>query len=254
MHVKQSKIMMNLFSRRRERLPLFFTTDVHCHVIPGVDHGSPDPATSIELLKRMSSWGLRRIVGTPHVTEDVFVNNPDTLVPAAASLRAAVEKANMDMEIVQSAEYRIDNLFRSQIESGQLCPFPGGYILVENSFVQEPWGLEELLFDLKIKGLRPILAHPERYLYYHSRPERYKALHSAGTLFQVNLLSLAGYHGKDEKKMAERLIEEGMADFIGTDLHHHRHADFIEDYLVTKDYRRHSEILTGRILNDSLEF
>ena len=247
-------LMMSLFSRRRERQPLFFTTDVHCHVIPGVDHGSPDVSMSLELLERMSSWGIRRIVGTPHVTESVFVNDSGTLSPAAAMLRKAVARKEIPVAIAQSAEYRIDELFKEQVEEGRLCPFPGKFLLVENSFMQEPWELDSILFDLKVKGFKPILAHPERYLYYHSRPERYRDLHNAGTLFQVNLLSLAGYHGKAEKRMAERLIADDMVDFIGTDLHHHRHADSIEEYLASKEYRKYSEILSNRVLNDSLIF
>lgn len=246
--------MMSLFSRRRERQPLFFSTDVHCHVIPGVDHGSPDISTSLELLERMSSWGIRRIVGTPHVTESVFVNDPETLAPAAALLHDAVVEKGISLDMAQSAEYRIDELFKEQAKAGRLCPFPGNYLLVENSFMQEPWGLDNILFDLSVKGFKPILAHPERYLYYHSRPERYRDLHNAGTLFQVNLLSLAGYHGKAEKRMAERLIAEDLVDFIGTDLHHHRHADTIEEYLASKEYRRHEELLSHRVLNDSLIF
>lgn len=78
-------------------------------------------------------------------------------------------------------------------------PFPDNYLLIENSFIQEPWNIEQLVFDLQVRGYKPILAHPERYLYYHARGNRYKELHR-NLLFQVNVLSLAGYYGKQEKK------------------------------------------------------
>ena len=92
-------------------------------------------------------------------------------------------------------------------------PYPNNYILVENSFIQEPWNVEQVLFDLKVKGYKPILAHPERYSYYHNRFERYDAIYRSGTMFQVNLLSLAGYYGKAEKKTAEMLVEKNMVNF-----------------------------------------
>ena len=149
-----------------------------------------------------------------------------------------------------AAEYRLDELFLDHMEKDILMPYPNNYILVENSFIQEPWNVEQVLFDLKVKGYKPILAHPERYSYYHNRFERYDAIYRSGTMFQVNLLSLAGYYGKAEKKTAEMLVEKNMVNFLGTDLHNHRHADAIEGYLASKDYRRHSLALQSRICND----
>ena len=85
--------------------------------------------------------------------------------------------------------------------------------------MQEPWNLETLIFDLQVKGMQPILAHPERYSYYYNRKDRLKELHKTGLMFQINLLSPAGAYGKAERKAAEYLIKEGLVDFIGTDLH-----------------------------------
>lgn len=97
------------------------------------------------------------------------------------------------------------------------------------------------------------MAHPERYYYYfEEHPERYEQLHRAGTLFQINVLSLAGAYSKKEKRTAEKLIEKGFVDFLGTDLHNFRHADAIDAYLTTKDARRHFEALEGRLLNDKV--
>lgn len=244
--------MFKIFSRRKELNQLCFSTDIHNHILPGVDHGSPDTATSLELIDRMKQWGIRRIYPTPHVTDGTFENTPQSMDAAFNTLREALDaRGKGDFMPAHSAEYRLDSLFMDNYNAGTLHPFPNNYLLVENSFMQEPWGLDDLLFRLKVDGFKPVLAHPERYLYYHSDKSRYKALHQAGTLFQMNLLSLAGYHGKDEKRMAEWLISEGLVDFLATDMHHHRHADCLEGYLYSKESTKHLKALEGRLRNDS---
>lgn len=243
--------MFNFF-KKRDNTPvkLFFQTDIHCHVIPGIDDGSPSAEISVELVSRMATWGINRIIATPHVTESTFENTHETMDKAMESLVAALKKHGIEMDLSHSAEYRLDDLFARHLKNGTLTPFPNDYLLVENSFIQEPWGLDETLFELTVKGYQPMLAHPERYSYYHDHKERYKKLHEAGTLFQINLLSLAGHYGRDVRKIADYLIEEGMVDFIGTDLHNERHVHSIEAYLHSKDYRRDSDRLAGIILND----
>lgn len=244
--------MFNLF-RKKINTPaeLFFHTDIHSHVIPGIDDGSPSADISAELVKRMKSWGLNRLIATPHVTESTFENTPEIMDKAMETLQSELMSQGIDIELSHSAEYRLDDLFGREFAAGNISPFPNDFLLVENSFIQEPWGLDETLFDLKVKGYNPILAHPERYMYYHSKKERYKKLHNDGTLFQINLLSLAGHYGRDVRRTVDFLIEQGMVDFIGTDLHNERHADAIEAYLASKEYRRDSAALKGVILNDT---
>lgn len=242
--------MFNFFSSKKEPEKLCVSTDIHCHVIPGIDDGSRDVETSIELVERMQSWGINRIIATPHVTQDTFENTPASMGDALSLLRAELDKKGNSIDISHSAEYRIDELFVSQLEQGLVVAMPNNYLLVENSFIQEPWNLDRILFDLKVKGYKPILAHPERYHYYHRHFDRYKEIRAAGTFLQINLLSLSGYYGKDEKNIAMKLIENNLVDFLGTDMHNHRHADAIEEFLASKDYKR----IRGRLAlkNDTL--
>ncbi len=244
--------MFNFFRKKHDTpAELFFHTDIHSHVIPGIDDGSPSADVSAKLIKRMKSWGLTRLIATPHVTESTFENTPEIMDKAMGTLKSVLQSQGIDIELSHSAEYRLDDLFGRQFADGNISPFPNDFLLVENSFIQEPWGLDETLFDLKVKGYSPILAHPERYPYYHSKKDRYKKLHNDGTLFQVNLLSLAGHYGRDVRRAAEYLIDQGMVDFIGTDLHNEHHADAIEAYLSSKDYRRDRDALQNAILNDT---
>lgn len=244
--------MFNIFRKKSEApAELFFHTDIHSHVIPGIDDGSPSADISARLIQRMKSWGLTRVIATPHVTESTFENTPEIMDQAMNTLKEVLDARGIDIKLSHSAEYRLDDLFGREFASGNISPFPNDFLLVENSFIQEPWGLDETLFDLKVKGYNPILAHPERYSYYHSKKERYKKLHNDGTLFQINLLSLAGHYGRDVRRAAEYLIEQGMVDFIGSDLHNERHADVIEAYLSSKAYLRDRDALRNSILNDT---
>lgn len=243
--------IFSFLSGKSEPAELPFKTDIHCHILPGVDDGSPDVETSVALVERQLSWGIKRIIATPHITEATFPNSPETLDPALDELLQGLRSRGIDVPLSRASENRIDDYFREQLKAGLITTFPNKYILVENSFIQEPWQLDQFLFDLKIQGYKPILAHPERYYYYFDEhPERYDQLHRAGTLFQINVLSLAGAYSKKEKRTAEKLIEKGYVDFLGTDLHNFRHADAIDAYLKSKDARRHFAALEGRLLND----
>ena len=244
---------MSIFSifSGKEPIKLPYTTEVHCHIVPGVDDGSPDAATSANLVERMQSWGIRRIIATPHVTECSFENTSGILDPALGQLHAELKNRGNDIEVIRASENRIDDFFRELLQAGDIKLMPNNYILVENSFTQEPWQLDQFLYDLRIKGMRPILAHPERYYYYHDNGmRRYDELHRAGTYFQINVLSLAGAYGKQEKKVAEKLLEKGYVDFLGSDLHNEHHADDIDRYLTTSSARKHFAALSGRLLND----
>lgn len=242
--------IFNIFSKK-EPLKLPFTTDIHCHIIPGVDDGSPDLETSVKLVRHMQSWGISRIIASPHVTEETFENTAETLDPPLESLNKELARLGINIPVTRSSENRIDDYFRMLLDKGLVKTLPNDYILVECSFIQEPWELDQFLYELRVKGLRPILAHPERYFYFHERDYgRYKQLHDMGTYFQVNVLSLAGGYSKTEKKVAEGMIERGMVDFLGTDLHNFRHVGVIEEYLQSKDAGRHFRAIGGRLMND----
>lgn len=245
--------MFSIFKKKpKEPAELCFATDIHCHIVPGVDDGSPDAATSATLISRMQGWGIRRILASPHVTMNTFENDRTTIDPALASLRAELDSRGMAVNIGTHAEYRIDELFERRLAGNDLMLLPDSHILIENSFFQEPWNLDQIVFDLQVKGMRPILAHPERYSYYYGHKNRLRTLHDAGLAMQINLLSLAGNYGKDELKMAEYLMKNGMVDFIGTDLHKASHADCIDAYLTTSDARSHMADLRQTVRNDSV--
>lgn len=245
--------MFSFFSRSKGAGQLWFETDIHCHVIPGVDDGCPDADTSLEVISRMHDLGLRRIIASPHVTEVTFENDRSTLEPAYRTLldKMKAEGGLDDMEVFYSSENRIDGLFTDNFDKGSLITVPVNddkYVLIENAFVQEPWDLDNTIFQLKVRGFSPILVHPERFIYYHERPERLAQLH-ANVPFQINVLSLAGYYGKQIRKFAESLIDKGFVDYLGTDIHNVRHTESIAEYLKSSQSARDARALSG-IRND----
>lgn len=246
--------IFSFFSKdKKDNNTLFYDTEVHCHILPGIDDGSPDVETSIMLVRRMQQMGIRRIITTSHVTESTFENTPETINNAYNILRSALDEQGIDVEIHPSAEYRMDEYFLSQLNNATLLPFPENYLLIENSFFQPFWEIKELIFDLQLKGYVPILAHPERYMYYHKTKQIYKELHEQGCLFQVNFLSLAGYYHPEVKNMAWQLLDKGMVDFIGSDVHSIKHIDFIQNYIKTKECAKLAQKASG-ILNNKIVF
>ncbi len=245
--------MLNPFkSKPKEAEKLFFNTDIHCHVIPGIDDGASTLEKGVALVKALRRWGITRVVATPHVAEDIFPNSIETITPAFGDLKQVLKDEEVDVKLNHSAEYRIDDYSLTQINDRAIPTIPGNRILVENSFVQEPWNLDDTLFHLKVQGYRLIFAHPERYAYYHDNLKRLKALHFNGMDFQINLLSLAGYYGKQIKEVAEWLVDNNLVEFIGTDIHRQEHIDAIDRYIGSRDYRRHASVLAPRLLNDCL--
>lgn len=244
--------MFSIFNRRpKEPAELCFRTDIHCHIIPGVDDGARNVETSVELIDAMQGFGISRIIASPHVTQDTFENDSSTLDPAMELLNAELKRRGNDMRISHSAEYRIDELFQRRLDANELMLLPNNHILIENSFIQEPWNLDDLVFNLQVKGLTPILAHPERYAYYYNNKDRYRRLHDAGLRMQINLLSLAGAYGKAERAIALHLIKNNLVDFIGTDIHNRRHIAVIAEYLTTKNAYSDMESLRGVVRNDT---
>lgn len=231
--------MLGIFKKNKCEERLFFQTDIHSHVCPGIDDGARSTRHALELIEEMHRLGIRKMIITPHVTDESFPNTLETIGNAFKKISNAVETVGLDIQLDYSAEYRIDDLLLSYLKDGSIRPMPNNYILVENSWIQEPVIMDSFLYTLQSEhGLKPILAHPERYRYYQGEKNRFKSLHEHGVLFQVNLLSLAGHYDKTAKQTAEWLLENDLVDFVGSDLHRTAHIESIKKYLNSKDFKK----------------
>jgi tyrosine-protein phosphatase YwqE len=223
--------MLSLFRKKvKERPDLSgLVTDMHSHLIPGIDDGSPDVETSIKLMQGLMEMGYKKFIATPHILWDIFKNNVRTITPAYNDLKAALAEQQIEVPIKFAAEYFLDYHVDELLEEEQkLLTIKDNWVLVEFSFVSPPLDLKEKLFALQMAGYQPVLAHPERYVYFSRNREVYDELREAGYLFQVNLLSLTGYYGKAPFELAHHLVKSKYVDLLGTDLHHFRHLHAIQ--------------------------
>lgn len=216
----------------------FLGTDLHSHLLPGIDDGAQDMEQSLSLIQTLLGMGFRKLITTPHVMSDLYPNTPAIIRERLSAVRKAAKEKGIGVELDAAAEYLMDEGFEQLLEEGELLTLPGKRVLVEMSFIAAPPKLDEYLFRLQTKGYRPLLAHPERYLFFRENFGRYKELRDRGCGFQLNLLSLTGYYGKPVRENAVALLKAGLVDFLGTDLHHERHAARLRGALEDREMGR----------------
>ncbi len=137
-----------------------------------------------------------------------------------------------EISIQAAAEHMIDDNFESILERGEVMPLGGNYLLVEMSYLQASINFREALEKIRQKGYFSILAHPERYLYLHSQLAQHEAFKKQGVLYQLNLLSLSKYYGKEVQQMAMKLLNKGLIDFAATDVHNIRQLNSLKEVQV----------------------
>ncbi len=226
---------MNFFSRLFRSNPKLqpidlsvLGTDMHSHLIPGIDDGSKSLEDTMAMLKKFSDLGYKKVITTPHIMSDYYRNTPEIIRGGLATVREEIKKQGLAIELEAAAEYYLDYSMLDLIASNQLLTFGDNYILVELSFSQEQPGVKELLFELITEGYKPILAHVERYPYYNNQWKLIDEYHERGVLLQLNINSLSGHYGPMVKRMAEQLIDRDWIDVIGSDCHHMAHLDMID--------------------------
>ena len=229
-----------MFFLKKKEIPLteFFPkgfVDIHSHVLPGIDDGAKDLETSITLIQKMASFGIKNFVTTPHILGDVYPNTPTIIKEKLQLVKNELQKRNMEaITIEAAAEYMLDEQFSALLAKGDILTLKDNLVLVEMSYFSPPINLYDILFQLQLQGYKPILAHPERYVSYHNNLNEFYKLKKAGCLFQLNLLSLTEHYGKGVSKTAEKLIAENLYDFVGTDAHHQGHLGLLQKISNTK--------------------
>ena len=232
-----------LFFKKKE-IPLvdFFPknfVDIHSHVLPGIDDGAKDLNTSIELIQKMSSYGIKNFITTPHVLGDVYPNTTEIINNTLKLVQEELLKRNVtDVSIRAAAEYMMDEQFSVLLKKNELLTLKDNFILVEMSYFSPPMNLYDILFEIQLKGYKPILAHPERYGSYHNNFESYYKLKKAGCLFQLNLLSLTEQYGKPVQNTTNTLLKANLYDFVGTDTHHVHHLDLLKKVGTKKNLEK----------------
>ncbi len=246
--------LKNLFSGKSKEPPFpsitdysGVVTDIHSHLIPNIDDGVKSDEECAEMLRAFVSLGYKKVITTPHIMHDHYRNTPEIILEGLEKIKAVAAKENIPITIDAAAEYYIDEGFMQKLSSGKILTINGKYLLVEISYMNPPDNLPQAFFEIGLAGYTPLLAHPERYPFWYPKFDEYRRLKDQGILFQVNIGSIAGYYGPGAKKIAEKLIDENLVDFIGSDLHGDRHLQAMKIALNDKYLWK----LVGRGLKNS---
>lgn len=244
----------NLFGSSDPALPPadlgVLKADMHSHFIPGIDDGAQDLEQSIEMIKAFAELGYTKVVTTPHVMADGYKNTPEIILGGLEKVRAEIRRQGIAMEIDAAAEYYLDHELEQKVMRGDVLTFGNRHLLFELPFIGEPAVLPGVVFGMQTQGYRPVLAHPERYTFWHADWSKYERLKERGVLFQLNTVALCGAYGPSTKKIAERLIDAGFIDLLGSDCHAMGHVEAIKATL--KEPYLHKLIASGKLLNATL--
>ncbi len=224
--------------------------DMHSHLIPGIDDGAQNIEESIQLITYLKELGFKKCITTPHIFSDMYKNSPETILPGLDLVRKELKFREIEMEIEAAAEYYCDEHFEDLIEKKELLTFGKNYVLFEISFAAEPANLARAIFNLRLAGYNPIMAHPERYEFWHNDFSRYQSLLDKDVLIQVNTNCFTGQYGPGAKRIAEKLAREGMIHFVGSDCHHMGHIELLNKSRTNPVLKKLVE--SGKLMNGTL--
>ncbi len=244
----------NLFGKRKPSLPPLdlglLKCDIHSHFIPGIDDGAPTVEVSLELLHAMHHLGYRKVVTTPHSMADGYKNSPEVILGGLEKLRRSVAESGLEMEVDAAAEYYLDHALLENTAAQKLLTFGTDMVLFELPFLSEPSVLLTLVFEMQTQGYRPVLAHPERYSFWHTDMGSMEKLKDRGVLFQLNMIALAGAYGPAVQKAAEKIVDKGWYELVGSDCHSMKHIAAMEA-TRTEPYL-HKVVESGKLVNAML--
>jgi protein-tyrosine phosphatase len=247
--------MFKLFSRTKSSQQKtdfsLLKADMHSHLIPGIDDGSPDLKASLYYIRGMAALGYTKLITTPHIMWDMYRNERDDILKRLEVLQSAAKNEGIPIELHAAAEYFLDEHVELLLKNNEpLLTISGKMVLVEFSMALVSMNLKDILFDMQMKGYQPVIAHPERYIYLEKNKEFYDELKDIGCMFQLNLLAVGGFYGKAAKELANYLIKKEYYDLVGTDLHHDRHLEALENPALAEPLAK--LIATGKIRNSQL--
>jgi len=224
--------------------------DIHNHILPGIDDGAKTPEDSLALIKGFTEFGVTNFIATPHIMHNYYANNPQTINAALALVKNEFLKNDLKtISVEASAEHMIDDNFEVILENGGIMIMRKEFLLVEMSYLQPPINFDEAIIKVVSKRLFPILAHPERYNFLHHRLKKYSSYKEQGILFQLNLLSLGNFYGKEVPKIAAKLLDEGLIDYVASDIHNLNQLNSLKNLTISKKHIR--QLLP--IINNTIE-
>lgn len=194
--------------------------DLHCHILPGIDDGAADLATSLEMARASVAQGVTTVACTPHILPGLYNNSGSAIREMTKQLQNVLDREQIPLLLVSGADVHVAPDFVAGLRSGRLLSLADSrYVLVEPPHHTAPPQLEDFFFNLLVAGYVPILTHPERLSWVPLRYQAIKRLVRAGVWMQITAGSLAGTFGRKPLYWAERMLEEGHVHLIASDAH-----------------------------------
>lgn len=258
------KFLKNIFQEKEEKIILptqaLVQVDMHSHLLPALDDGVKSLEESFALLTQFAAMGYKRMIMTPHIMGDFYKNSPENILPCLEKLRDFVKENNLDIQLDAAAEYYLDEFLLEKLKKSETLLTFGSdqndtdnntkkFILFETAFMSPPYFLDEAVFLMQSEGYQPVFAHPERYTYLYDNFAILDKMLEKGVLLQINLNSLGGYYAQGAQKLAEKLVQNNLVSFIGTDCHHEKHLKSLEKAQKSKFY---DKLFEAKLLNNSL--
>lgn len=213
-------------------------TDMHSHIIPGIDDGAQHLNDALLMAKKFIDLGYKKLIATPHIMADYFRNTPDTIHKGLDVLREGLHKNQLNLEVDAAAEYYLDETLIRKVKEKEVLTFGDNFLLFELSYINMPKNLFDSIKLMQDAGYKPVLAHPERYPYFYGSFDYFQQINATGCLLQTNAIALTGYYGNGAKKTAEELVENYLVHFLGSDMHHLKHAAALKESLNTHFMQR----------------
>ncbi len=214
--------------------------DMHNHLLPGIDDGATTVEDSVAMIKMFGEIGVNTFIATPHIMHNYYPNDRESISASMSLLKNSLFKNGLDnISIVAAAEHMIDSNFEVILEKGGIMPLKNNYLLIEMSYLQPSINFDVAIHKIASERFFPILAHPERYQYLHKRFDIYKKYKEQGILFQMNMLSLGEFYGSEVQKTAHKLLEYGLIDFIGSDVHNQNQLNSLKELKVSSKTLAH---------------
>jgi len=231
-------MLKKIFHRSTPKKRAEVTVDMHSHIIHKLDDGVKSLEESIDIVKTLVSLGYKKIITTPHIREYVYENSSNEILSRVEVLQEAIKSENIDVTLEVAAEYYLDQELFRRVQAKDILTIDDNYLLFETSLLSPPINLYEAIYEMKLQGYQPILAHPERYRYITKPKEIFTKLKEEGVLFQLDINSLGGHYGREAKKHAKLLVKWKMIDFLGSDLHSLKQASFLSSIISSNYYQK----------------
>lgn len=231
--------MFSFFKSKAKKNFAPLLTDIHSHLLPGLDDGVKSEEEAKYLIEQFLELGYTKLITTPHIMSDFYRNEPHQIIEKLNSLTNFLQREQISISIEAAAEYYLDETLIEKVNANErLLTFGSNFLLFETNFLNEPYQLKDFIFSVTTQGYKPVLAHPERYQYLVSDFNKVEDLRNRGVLFQINIPSIIGAYSRPIQKLAITLIEKGWVDLLGSDCHNQFHMNTLKDAYSNKYFKK----------------